>query len=156
MSTDYLEWTSTGPAGHQHADFDSVPKIFARLSSVPRSTSPRRSRTSPTRCAVRPGPPPELMSELAGDLGNFEIDADKISAVLVNLLTNAIKFSPDGGRSIWWPPGADQNGDLGHDRGVGLDPRAFEPPVSAFLHSVRFEPALLGRLWLQYAGWGSA
>ena len=35
---------------------------------------------------------------MAADLGTFEIDADKISAVLVNLLTNAIKFTPDQGQ----------------------------------------------------------
>src|SRR5208337_3413889 len=35
---------------------------------------------------------------VAEDLGTFEIDADKISAVLVNLLTNAIKFTPDQGQ----------------------------------------------------------
>ena len=34
---------------------------------------------------------------VAENLGTFEIDADKISAVLVNLLTNAIKFTPDQG-----------------------------------------------------------
>ena len=39
-----------------------------------------------------------LQVELADDLGTFEIDADKISAVLINLLTNAIKFTPDGGQ----------------------------------------------------------
>ena len=39
-----------------------------------------------------------LQTELADDLGTFEIDADKISAVLINLLTNAIKFTPDGGQ----------------------------------------------------------
>src|SRR5262249_52195393 len=38
-----------------------------------------------------------LVTELDDDLGPFDLDADKISAVLINLLTNAIKFTPDGG-----------------------------------------------------------
>ena len=38
-----------------------------------------------------------LHLDIAENLGTFEIDADKISAVLVNLMTNAIKFTPDQG-----------------------------------------------------------
>ena len=55
----------------------------------------RRRRRSVS--AVRPVPPPAPDVELADDLGTFEIDADKIAASVVNLLTNAIKFTPDGG-----------------------------------------------------------
>jgi len=62
------------------------------------------------------------------DLGVFEIDADKISAVLVNLLTNAIKFTPDGG-SIELAASL-RSADLAaihvNDRGVGLEPQALE------------------------------
>ena len=39
----------------------------------------------------------DLRVEVAEDLGVFEIDADKIGDAVVNLLTNAIKFTPDGG-----------------------------------------------------------
>ncbi|MBY0397855.1 MAG: hybrid sensor histidine kinase/response regulator, partial [Thermoleophilia bacterium] len=35
---------------------------------------------------------------LADDLGTFEVDAEKIDASVINLLTNAIKFTPDGNR----------------------------------------------------------
>lgn len=37
-----------------------------------------------------------IQEEVAPDLGTFEIDADKIDASVLNLLTNAIKFTPDG------------------------------------------------------------
>jgi signal transduction histidine kinase len=74
-----------------------------------------------------------LSTDVPADLGHFEIDADKISAVLVNLLTNAIKFTPDGGlihvsAHNRGPDGAEIRVE---DRGVGMDPQAlkhlFEP-----------------------------
>jgi signal transduction histidine kinase len=39
-----------------------------------------------------------LRLALAPGLGTLEIDAEKIGASLVNLMTNAIKFTPDGGQ----------------------------------------------------------
>ncbi len=69
-----------------------------------------------------------LATKVAEDLGYFEIDADKISAVLVNLLTNAIKFTPDGGlievsaRAY----GSEAAEIRVEDRGVGLDPEALK------------------------------
>jgi signal transduction histidine kinase len=67
----------------------------------------------------------QLHTKLAEDLGGFEIDADKISAVLINLLTNAIKFTPDGGTieliaRLSAPDWAEIRVD---DRGVGLQPQ---------------------------------
>jgi signal transduction histidine kinase len=66
----------------------------------------------------------QLQTRLAEGLGAFEIDADKISAVLVNLLTNAIKFTPDGGTieltaRLSEPDFAEI---VVSDRGVGLEP----------------------------------
>jgi signal transduction histidine kinase len=66
----------------------------------------------------------ELETRVEETLGRFEIDADKISAVLINLLTNAIKFTPDGGsieleaRRV----GDDRAEIVVNDRGVGLAP----------------------------------
>src|SRR5262249_42632394 len=37
-----------------------------------------------------------VRDEVADDLGTFDVDADKIDASVTNLLTNAIKFTPDG------------------------------------------------------------
>ena len=51
-----------------------------------------------------------LVTELDDELGPFDLDADKISAVLVNLITNAIKFTPDGGTiELVARPAPDQN-----------------------------------------------
>ena len=85
-----------------------------------------------------------LNVELADDLGSFEIDADKIAASVVNLLTNAIKFTPDG-REITLSArltGADEAEIAVTDHGIGLEPRAlnrlFQPFFTQFdssLHS---------------------
>ncbi|MGO9816105.1 MAG: ATP-binding protein [Isosphaeraceae bacterium] len=78
---------------------------------------------------------------VAGDLGTFEIDADKISAVLVNLLTNAIKFTPDQGQ-IELSAELD-DGDEARicvaDRGVGLEPQALEHLFQPFF--TQFDPS---------------
>ncbi len=70
----------------------------------------------------------QLHTQLADDLGSFEIDADKVHAVLINLLTNAIKFTPDGGSIELVARLAD--GDSVEisveDHGVGLEPTALE------------------------------
>jgi signal transduction histidine kinase len=68
----------------------------------------------------------KLHTAVADDLGKFEIDADKVSAVLINLLTNAIKFSPDGGTiDLVARVSEDQAAELSvEDRGVGIEPEA--------------------------------
>jgi signal transduction histidine kinase len=62
------------------------------------------------------------------DLGPFELDVDKIGAVLINLITNAIKFTPDGGTiELIARPAPDQCVEiLVEDRGVGLDREALQ------------------------------
>jgi signal transduction histidine kinase len=68
----------------------------------------------------------ELETRVAHDLGHFEIDSDKIGAVLINLLTNAIKFTPDGGTVELSAKRGEPDVALieVNDRGVGLDPQA--------------------------------
>ena len=78
---------------------------------------------------------------VAGDLGTFEIDADKISAVLVNLLTNAIKFTPDQGHIEL--SAELEDGDEARicvaDRGVGLEPQALNHLFQPFF--TQFDPS---------------
>jgi signal transduction histidine kinase len=66
----------------------------------------------------------KLVTELDEDLGPFELDAEKISAVLINLITNAIKFTPDGGTiELVGRAAPEQTVEiLVQDRGVGLVP----------------------------------
>jgi signal transduction histidine kinase len=70
----------------------------------------------------------QLAVELEDGLGLFNLDADKISAVLINVLTNAIKFTPDGGTIELLARAADDDAVTIEvvDRGVGLEPQALE------------------------------
>lgn len=78
---------------------------------------------------------------LAPDLGIFEIDTDKISAVFVNLLTNAIKFTPDHGRIELSAHLAeeDEASIQVQDRGVGLEPQALKHLFQPFF--TQFDPS---------------
>ncbi len=70
----------------------------------------------------------QLKLEIAGDLGSFDVDADKIAACLVNLLSNAIKFTIDGGEltlsARLTSPDSVRLAVIDH--GIGLDPKALE------------------------------
>jgi signal transduction histidine kinase len=81
---------------------------------------------------------------VADDLGVFEIDADKVAASVINLLTNAIKFTPDDGNIALFArlTSPDEAEIRIADRGIGLEPRAvnrlFQPFFTQFdssLHS---------------------
>ncbi len=69
----------------------------------------------------------------AQGLGCFEVDRDKLHAVLINLLTNAIKFTPDGGTITLAAErgGGDRVVIAVEDEGAGLPrdeiPHLFEP-----------------------------
>ena len=82
-----------------------------------------------------------LEVQVADDLGAFELDADKIRDVVLNLLTNAIKFTPDGGqlhvgaRLI----GPDEAEIQVADRGIGLEARALNHLFQPFF--TEFDPS---------------
>ena len=79
-----------------------------------------------------------LDDAVSEDLGTFDVDADKIDAAVVNLLTNAIKFTPDGktvrlSARLTTPDEAEI--EVG-DSGIGIEPRAlnqlFQPFFTQF------------------------
>jgi signal transduction histidine kinase len=85
-----------------------------------------------------------LIVELDDDLGICDLDADKIAASVINLLTNAIKFTPDGGRiTLSARTIVPETVEIAiEDSGIGLEPRAvgrlFQPFFTQFdssLHS---------------------
>jgi two-component system phosphate regulon sensor histidine kinase PhoR len=63
----------------------------------------------------------ELEVVLPEKLPEPELDKDKIAAVLVNLLGNAVKYTPEGGRIAFRVNITDQNIEIGvEDTGVGI------------------------------------
>lgn len=83
----------------------------------------------------------ELRLEVADNLGEFELDADKIRDAVINLLTNAIKFTPDGGcitfEAHLLNPEEVQIRVI--DQGTGLTPRALSQLFQPFF--TEFEPS---------------
>ncbi|WP_337175069.1 hybrid sensor histidine kinase/response regulator [Paludisphaera sp.] len=69
-----------------------------------------------------------LSLDVPPDLGEFELDADKVGAALVNLMTNAIKFTPDRGELALRAraDGPDWAEIRVEDHGVGIDPESFQ------------------------------
>jgi signal transduction histidine kinase len=79
--------------------------------------------------------------DLAENLGTFEVDSDKISDTVVNLLTNAIKFTPDGG-TIGLSAALcarDEAEIVISDQGIGLEPRALNRLFQPFF--TEFDPS---------------
>jgi signal transduction histidine kinase len=78
---------------------------------------------------------------VADDLGEFEIDAVKIGDAVLNLLTNAIKFTPDGGEVILSARlvSPDEVEIVVHDRGIGVEPRVLRRMFQPFF--TEFDPS---------------
>ncbi len=78
---------------------------------------------------------------VADDLGVFEVDAAKLGDAVLNLLTNAIKFTPDGGEVALscQLASADEALIEVSDRGIGLEPRALKRMFQPFF--TEFDPS---------------
>jgi len=79
--------------------------------------------------------------QIAEDLGEFFIDPAKIGDSVLNLLTNAIKFTPDGGEVslACRLESADEAVIEVADRGIGLEPRALKQMFQPFF--TEFDPS---------------
>jgi signal transduction histidine kinase len=75
------------------------------------------------------------------DLGEFEIDAAKIGDAVLNLLTNAIKFTPDGGEVSLTSRlvSADEAEIVVADRGIGVEDRSLRQMFQPFF--TEFDPS---------------
>ncbi len=90
------------------------------------------------------------------DLDPIEADRDKLTDVLVNLLANAIKFTPDGGTirlGAFAEPDQPNWVRVQRPRRGGRSPsRRSAIPLRAILHRFRHPPPFLGRLSVPQAG----
>ena len=93
--------------------------------------------------------------EIEEELGSLEVDPTKIADVLINLLANAIKFTPDGGTIT--REGPHRNGITRLDSRRGQRPRAGRgtrrpaPSVRAIFHRLRHAAAFFGRIPVRQA-----
>jgi signal transduction histidine kinase len=80
----------------------------------------------------------ELVLDLAADLGQVNVEADKIRDGVDHLLLNAIKFTPDGGQITLAASRTAEGGAEVRisDTGIGIDaaslPRIFDPFFTGF------------------------
>ena len=79
--------------------------------------------------------------EVDDDLGDFEVDVAKIGDSVLNLLTNAIKFTPDSGEVSLSARlvSADEVEIVVADRGIGVEPRALRQMFQPFF--TEFDPS---------------
>jgi signal transduction histidine kinase len=84
----------------------------------------------------------QLAVNVDDDLGTFDLDADKIDGCVVNLLTNAIKFTPDGKQIALSAHlvGADEVEIQVTDQGNGVDKASLEHFFQPFF--TQFDPSL--------------
>ena len=78
-----------------------------------------------------------LAVDIAGDLGTLELEEEKIHDSLVQLLINAIKFTPDGGTirfSAWRLPSSVVMQVADHGTGIDVEslPYIFDPFFTRF------------------------
>jgi signal transduction histidine kinase len=82
-----------------------------------------------------------LRREISGELGEFSVDPDKLRDAIANLLSNAIRFTPDGGTITLaaHAVGEDDADIRVGDSGIGIEPRALEHMFDPFF--TEFDPS---------------
>ena len=89
--------------------------------------------------ARQSAPRHQLRSEL-GALPTINCDRDKITQVLTNLISNAVKYSPDGGEVlVTTSAGADAADVTVRDHGMGISPAALETVFERYARIDRAE-----------------
>jgi signal transduction histidine kinase len=109
-----------GISGHMRVDRETYARLAPLIESVVDTYGPAASKSGIT-----------LESKLNDDSGPVEVDADRIQQIVSNLLSNAIRFTPAGGRiEVQCARGADGIEVLVRDSGKGIPadalPHVFE------------------------------
>ncbi len=109
-----------GTSGHMQVDRQPYATLLPLIDGVVETYGPVASKKDIT-----------LESKLDDDCGPVEVDADRIQQILSNLLSNAIRFTPTGGRiEVQCARGADGVELLVRDSGKGIPadalPHVFE------------------------------
>jgi signal transduction histidine kinase len=80
----------------------------------------------------------QFLVDVSAELGAFEVDPPKVRDAILNLLTNALKFTPDGGEiTLSARLTSDDEAEIVvADKGIGMESRAvkrlFEPFFTEF------------------------